>query len=240
MNATPRTKTVPVPTLGVPAAPPLPEDLEALLHRLRLPISAGTPPRSWPQPKPNAGNQSRSYAVLAHCGELLGICADEWLRDDQVLLLRAIDALKAGHHEAAMALAVAVGESLGLWASVPRVQSFESEAEKRSWDSVRKSHKYSLAKIELAAVGSAHKLKRYEVLRHALIAPIPKFFTPFHARPGEVVPDTVSRHATVHQPTVAHLTADNALVATMLGTSILRDQQSWCDEVRMDEAMADE
>jgi hypothetical protein len=37
MNATPRTKTVPVPTLGVPAAPPLPEDLEALLHRLRLP-----------------------------------------------------------------------------------------------------------------------------------------------------------------------------------------------------------
>src|ERR1035437_2551253 len=37
MNAAPRTKTVPVPTLGVPAAPPLPEDLEALLHRLRLP-----------------------------------------------------------------------------------------------------------------------------------------------------------------------------------------------------------
>src|SRR5665811_1399562 len=36
-NAAPRTKTVPVPTLGVPTAPPLPEDLEALLHRLRLP-----------------------------------------------------------------------------------------------------------------------------------------------------------------------------------------------------------
>jgi len=30
-------KTTPVPTLGVPAAPPLPEDLEALLRRLRLP-----------------------------------------------------------------------------------------------------------------------------------------------------------------------------------------------------------
>src|SRR5665811_2162698 len=37
MNATPRTKTVPVPALGVPTAPPLPEDLEALLRRLRLP-----------------------------------------------------------------------------------------------------------------------------------------------------------------------------------------------------------
>jgi DNA replication protein DnaC len=31
------TKTVPVPTLGVPTAPALPEDLEALLRRLRLP-----------------------------------------------------------------------------------------------------------------------------------------------------------------------------------------------------------
>ena len=35
MSAT--TKTTPVPTLGVPAPPPLPEDLEALLRRLRLP-----------------------------------------------------------------------------------------------------------------------------------------------------------------------------------------------------------
>ena len=37
MIATPRAKTAPVPTLGVPTAPPLPEDLEALLRRLRLP-----------------------------------------------------------------------------------------------------------------------------------------------------------------------------------------------------------
>ena len=37
MSATPGTKTTAVPTLGVPTAPPLPEDLEALLRRLRLP-----------------------------------------------------------------------------------------------------------------------------------------------------------------------------------------------------------
>ena len=37
MSATTRTKTSAVPTLGVPSAPPLPEDLEALLRRLRLP-----------------------------------------------------------------------------------------------------------------------------------------------------------------------------------------------------------
>lgn len=35
--STSQVKTTPVPTLGVPAAPPLPEDLEALLRRLRLP-----------------------------------------------------------------------------------------------------------------------------------------------------------------------------------------------------------
>jgi DNA replication protein DnaC len=37
VSATPRTKAAPVPTLGVPTPPPLPEDLEALLRRLRLP-----------------------------------------------------------------------------------------------------------------------------------------------------------------------------------------------------------
>jgi len=37
MSATARTKTSAVPTLGVPSAPPLPEDLETLLRRLRLP-----------------------------------------------------------------------------------------------------------------------------------------------------------------------------------------------------------
>ncbi len=37
MSATPRTKAAPVPTLGIPTPPPLPEDVEALLRQLRLP-----------------------------------------------------------------------------------------------------------------------------------------------------------------------------------------------------------
>ena len=37
MSGTRPAKTTPVPTLGVPTPPPLPEDLQALLHRLRLP-----------------------------------------------------------------------------------------------------------------------------------------------------------------------------------------------------------
>jgi len=106
----------------------------------------------------------------------------------------------------------------------------------RQFPACRRNEKYGLAKLELAAIGSGRKLKRLEGLRHALIGPIPKFFTPFHARPGEAIPNTVSRHATVHKPTVAHLSRENALLALMLCISILREQQDWAEEVRHEEA----
>ena len=176
--------------------------------------------------------------VVAQCDELLEECRDGWLHDDRVLVGRAIYAFKAGHHEAAMALAVAVGEPLALWASQERLRIFDSEAEKLAWEKQHKVGKYDLARIELAAVGTGQQRKRVEVLRHALIAPIPKFFTPFHARPGEVIPDTVSRHVTVHRPTVAHLTHDNALLAIMLCISILREMQASREEIRDEEDLA--
>jgi hypothetical protein len=44
---------------GVPAAPPLSEDLEALLRRLRLPISAATHPRCSRPRRRNAGNRPK-------------------------------------------------------------------------------------------------------------------------------------------------------------------------------------
>jgi hypothetical protein len=96
--------------------------------------------------------------------------------------------------------------------------------------------KYRLAQLEFAAVAPGAALHGYEVLRHALIGPIPKFFTPFHGTQGEPIPDTVSRHATVHKPTVKHFSRVNALTAIMLSTSILREQQAWCEEVRASDA----
>jgi hypothetical protein len=137
-----------------------------------------------------------------------------------------------------MALAVAVGESLALWASKDRLRPFGSEAERQAWEKEHKVTKYNLAAIELAAIDTGRDLKSMEVLRSALIAPIPKFFAPFHGRPGEIIPDTVSRHMTVHQPTVAHLSRDNALLAIMLCVSILREQQAWCEEIQDEEAHA--
>jgi len=184
--------------------------------------------------------RSHAAEIIVQCDQLLGECRDNWLGDDRILVGRAIEALKAGHHEAAMALAVDVGEALALWASVPHVLMFDSEEEKDAWAKMHGRNKYKLAETELAAVGSQRELKRVEILRHALIAPIPKFFTPFYARPQEVIPATVSRHATVHKPTIKHLSSDNALIAIMLCVSILREQQAWCARVHDEEAFAEE
>lgn len=175
--------------------------------------------------------------LVDECRAVLIECNDDWVGQERHLIARALAAYDAGFHEAAMALAVAVGEPLALWASEPRVQAFESQAAKLDWERrKKKAGKYGLAQLELGAVNPGGKLNRIEVLRHALIGPIGKFFTTFHAKPGEQIPPTVSRHATVHKPTVEHLSRQNALLALMLDVSILRQQQEWAEEVRMDEA----
>ena len=184
--------------------------------------------------------RSHVAEIIAQCDQLLNECRDNWVGDERILVRRAIEAFKAGHHEAAMALAVNVGEVLALWASVPHVLMFDSQEEKDAWTKMHARNKYRLAETELAAVGNRQKLERTEILRHALIAPIPKFFTPFYAGPRESIPATVSRHATVHKPTVKHLNPDNALIAIMLCVSILREQQAWCERVRDEESFAEE
>ena len=169
--------------------------------------------------------------VVDHCRLILEECSDPWVSGERTLIGRSLDAYLAGFHEAAMALAVAVGEPLAQWASVPRVQRFESEEDEQAWEKNREKKKYVLAKEELAAAGPDLS-ESVKVQRYALIAPIPKFYTPFRGRPGEKIPDTLSRHATVHQPTIEHLSRENALLAVMLCVSLLRQQQDWSEEVR--------
>ena len=64
--------------------------------------------------------------ILRHSAELVEECGDAWIADERTLTHQAILAAEAGHHEAAMALAVSVGEPLAIWASVPRVKVFRS------------------------------------------------------------------------------------------------------------------
>ncbi len=171
------------------------------------------------------------HVVLDHCKLVFAECDDAELRDPQMLAGRAVRAFEDSHHEAAMALAVAVAEQPAIWASERRVLSFFSDDERKAYEKAVKS-KYSLAQSELKVLETERARFRTGVPRRALLSPIPKFFQAFYPEQGHAVPETASRHATVHQPTVEHLTRENSLLAIMLCVSLLREQQAWIDEVR--------
>ena len=57
----PARTTPTVPALGVPAPPPLPDDLEACCGGCGSRTSAAPPPKSWPPRRRNAGTPPRSY-----------------------------------------------------------------------------------------------------------------------------------------------------------------------------------
>ncbi len=178
---------------------------------------------------------SHEDKVLDHCEALLERCGDPELRDSRTLVECALAAFRAGHHEAAMALAVAVAESLAFWVSEIPTLTHDSEEE---WDAHEKKlnggrnlrYRYSVAPGSLDQIAAKEHKSRFDVMRHALLAPIRKFFTPFDAGDGEPLPATMSRHATVHRPTVAHLSRSNALLSVMLCVSYLREQQQWIND----------
>lgn len=187
-------------------------------------------------------SQSRRHIVLSHrdaliddVDEVLDECTDRWLEDDTELARKAVAAFRAGHHEAAMALAVALGEPLAAWASTPRVTSFESMAERREWERKRKDDRsYQWARTELAALRA--DLRSLDVKRAILIAPIPRFFTPWRPEWDTPAPSELSRHVVAHQPTPSHMGMENSVIALLLVASILRDMEEWSREVRaMDE-----
>ena len=178
---------------------------------------------------------SRQDEVLAQCEALLAQCRDPELQESRTLAGRAAEALRAGHHEAAMALAVAVAESLAFWVAEIRTTPFDSRDEHDVHDAQlgRRGNprsRYRLAEALLEQMDSDERERWFDVMRRALLAPIPKFFTKFHPDDGDPVPETVSRHATVHRPTVEHLSPANALLSVMLCTSYLREQQQWIED----------
>ena len=178
---------------------------------------------------------SRQDEVLGHCEALLVHCRDLELQESRTLVGRALEALRAGHHEAAMALSVAVAEDLAFWVAEIRTIRFDSCHERDTHDAQLAKrnnlwYRYGLAKKSLDLMDTAELERRFDVMRRALLAPIPKFFTKFHPDSGDPVPETVSRHATVHRPTVEHLSPSNALLSVMLCASYLREQQQWIQD----------
>ena len=169
---------------------------------------------------------SHTDAVLDQCDSLLDRCDDPAIGDARPLAQRALSALRDGHHEAAMALAVNVAEALALWISDRRDFMFESDEQRIG------KRSYRLAANRLKRLDSAERRSRFDVEHQALLAPIPQFFVDFSADRGDPIPNTASRHATVHKPTCEHLSLANALLSVMLCTSLIRHQQWMLDEYR--------
>ena len=172
----------------------------------------------------------RESDVLADCEAALTKCTEPELSDRVPLAKQALAAFRE-HHEAAMALAVALGEPLATRSSRPRVLAFGSEAEREAWeDAFKNTPKYKQAEVALSRIDPLADDSKWR----ALAAPIPKFFTTWFPSSGAPAPKELSRHVVAHQPTVEHFSRQNALISVMLMTSLLREQEDWIEEVQAD------
>ena len=182
--------------------------------------------------------QSKQKQILQDCDDTLNVCTDEWLVDEATLARRSLTAIREGHHEAGMALAVALAEPLAAWAATPRATAFWSKQDHADWEKERLRSKYAWAEIEIDRAGHG-AVAPWDFRYQVLIAPIPRFFTTWWPDEGSLPPERLSRHVVAHHPTPDHFSVTNALLAIMLVTSILREQQDWSEEVRHDDAGQD-
>jgi hypothetical protein len=179
-------------------------------------------------------NQKR---ILGDCRAIIDKLSDSSLSDARRLVLRAFDTFSAGYHEGALALSVAVAEEHALWAGTIRAGlvaaqgggNLEEIVERYRRNLRRK--KYQLARIELGSGTLSHD---FDVPRKALIAPIPKFFTPFYPGSGQPAPDALSRHVVAHRPTIGHFSTGNAILAMMLATSLLKEREEYREYICLD------
>lgn len=176
--------------------------------------------------------QRHRAQILTDCADVLRACTADEIAGDVALAQEAINAVRAGQDAPGMALAVCLGEPLAAWAATPRVRSFESDDEQREWEQRRSRSQYGWAKIEIDKVGEDFA-SPWNFQYQVLIAPIPRFFTPWRPSDGTVPPSHLSRHVVAHQAAVEHFTPTNALLSLMLVTSILRTQQAWIEEVEI-------
>lgn len=146
--------------------------------------------------------RTRQAEVLASCREVLSEVAqaDMVVRVPQAL--EAITALESGLAAAAQTLAVAVTEAV-LTAHVANGRTYKRLADDVDVD----VEELSIAELRGAVA----------------LLPVIRFYTTWWSSSGTPPPAELSRHVTVHLAPASHLTVDNALVAVMLLTSVLRD-----------------
>ncbi|MFE5702191.1 hypothetical protein [Rhodococcus koreensis] len=158
-----------------------------------------------------AENRKRRIDVLLGRREdiiddCLAVLDDEALHrkvEAQVPLMRdALYALRDGHTSAAQALAIVVCDTL----ICTHIADSHTAAKRQAG--------VVLDDLELVF--------RADYLRIALaIAPVVGLLTSWTPKSPYPAPSELSRHVTIHQATPDHLRPDNALIAVMMGTSLL-------------------
>ncbi|WP_020525169.1 hypothetical protein [Catelliglobosispora koreensis] len=150
---------------------------------------------------------ARLDILLEHKGEIVDDCltvlnglAGDLTSGQVPLAAKAVTAFAAGHVEAAQVLAVVVTET-----AVTKV--FPDHSYKR----VRKTVKFEKEQMTIGALRMA-----------AALAAIAPFYTSWYPRSKTPPPEELSRHVTVHFADQEHYTLQNAVVAVLLVTSILR------------------
>jgi hypothetical protein len=140
--------------------------------------------------------------LIVDCREVLAAVRHETLTGQLPLAGRAVDALEAGHHEAAQALAVVVTET-----------------------AVARAIRGKYEDVKSQVLFDPDLVPYTEMRLRAALAPIGPFYTTWYASSGTPAPEALSRHVTVHQADHTHYTEGNALVAVLLATSVLRALQ---------------
>ncbi|MEV6168226.1 hypothetical protein AB0L99_08370 [Streptomyces sp. NPDC051954] len=154
--------------------------------------------------------------ILDLCVEKHAECTDEWLEEEADVAGKALAAWQDGHLQAAAALALLGSEDLMYQVTrVARAKSYAGlkEAAQKEPDGWFQHAQYTLAPLE-------------------------PLYTQYWPKNNDPLPESLSRHAVVHNFPLEHLNEGHSIVAVMLMISILRECQQRAEEVRHDMLLA--
>lgn len=180
-------------------------------------------------------------SILVSCEELLAECTDPWVQDLAPLAVQALAAWRAGYEAAATALAVCVADPLVIWAAEIRhldvyddMAAYEKDRSQAKHEKKRNRYPRAVRRSKLPDNPSPHLVPNLAVL-----APLGSFLTRWWPGEDDPLPEGLSRHVVAHQPSANYFNRPNGIVALMLMTSLLREQQAHCENVRADDAVAE-
>lgn len=146
--------------------------------------------------------------IISDCRRCLRGCSRPETADAVTLANRALTAYAKGIHEAGQALAVVIAE---------RVISDHLGGGPGPG---------SYARAKEHARFNVHMMLA-ELRRAAALAPIVRFYTEWYPSSGDPAPADLSRHVSVHHPSLQQYSRPNALLALMLVVSLLREVTEW-------------